>query len=225
MASPAWIMTEPVGKGWGLRSTPSSKWERLSPFPENWRELKDFSNSRLLCDRCYVISSLAGQPVFLVAATLRPETMYGQTNCWVQPDMDYVAFRTVKGDIFICTERSSFNMAHQGFTAEFGKIEYLLSLKGQDIMGLPLKAPLTSYDIIYTLPMLTIKDSKGQGSTSRWLWFWGEGTFCWIFFRNWYSDLCTFRCPWWLCCSQRSAKERGKDASLKAAQTNPLSSS
>ena len=28
-------------------------------------------------------------------------------------------------------------------------------------MGLPLKAPLTSYDVIYTLPMLTIKESKG----------------------------------------------------------------
>ena len=29
-------------------------------------------------------------------------------------------------------------------------------------MGLPLKAPLTSYDIIYTLPMLTIKEEKGK---------------------------------------------------------------
>ena len=28
-------------------------------------------------------------------------------------------------------------------------------------MGLRLKAPLTSYDVIYTLPMLTIKESKG----------------------------------------------------------------
>ena len=31
----------------------------------------------------------------------------------------------------------------------------------QDIVGLPLKAPLTSYDTIYTLPMFTIKDDKG----------------------------------------------------------------
>lgn len=28
-------------------------------------------------------------------------------------------------------------------------------------MGLPLKAPLTCYDVIYTLPMMTIKDDKG----------------------------------------------------------------
>ena len=30
-------------------------------------------------------------------------------------------------------------------------------------MGVSLKAPLTPYDIIYTLPMLTIKDDKGTG--------------------------------------------------------------
>lgn len=34
----------------------------------------------------------------------------------------------------------------------------------QDIIGLPLKAPLTSYDTVYTLPMLTIKFDKGQRS-------------------------------------------------------------
>ena len=33
----------------------------------------------------------------------------------------------------------------------------------QDLMGIALKAPLTSYDKIYTLPMLTIKENKGTG--------------------------------------------------------------
>ena len=28
-------------------------------------------------------------------------------------------------------------------------------------MGVALKAPLTSYEVIYTLPMLTIKEDKG----------------------------------------------------------------
>ena len=32
-------------------------------------------------------------PVFLLAATLRPETMYGQTNAWALPEGDYVAVR------------------------------------------------------------------------------------------------------------------------------------
>lgn len=106
---------------------------------------------------------LSGSPVYLVAATLRPETMYGQTNCWVRPDMKYVAFKLANGDIFICTERAALNMSYQGLTKENGKVDTLLRLTGQDIMGLALKSPLTCYDIIYTLPMLTIKEDKGTG--------------------------------------------------------------
>lgn len=109
------------------------------------------------------LSSLAGQAVFLVAATLRPETMYGQTNCWLHPDINYIAFRVKSGEVFVSTRRAALNMAYQDFTAEFGKIEVLLKLKGEDIMGLALKSPLTSYDVIYTLPMLTIKEDKGTG--------------------------------------------------------------
>ncbi len=107
-------------------------------------------------------SSLAGTPVFLVAATLRPETMYGQTNCWVRPDMNYIAFKTKDGEVFISTKRAATNMAYQGFTKEFGKFEIVLNIKGEDILGLPLKAPLSVYDVVYTLPMLTVKEDKGQ---------------------------------------------------------------
>ena len=42
-------------------------------------------------------------------------------------------------------------------------VEVVARLKGQDIMGVALSAPLTSYPKIYTLPMLTIKDNKGTG--------------------------------------------------------------
>ena len=69
--------------------------------------------------------------MYLVAATLRPETMYGQTNCWVRPDMDYIAFRVTSGEVFVCTKRAASNMAYQEFTEEFGKVVPLLFLKGQ----------------------------------------------------------------------------------------------
>jgi hypothetical protein len=36
------------------------------------------------------LSALEGQgKVYLMAATLRPETMYGQTNCWALPEGQY----------------------------------------------------------------------------------------------------------------------------------------
>ena len=76
-------------------------------------------------------SSLAGHPVFLVAATLRPETMYGQTNCWLHPDINYIAFRVKTGEVFISTTRAALNMAYQDFTSEFGKTQVLLRLKGE----------------------------------------------------------------------------------------------
>ena len=44
-----------------------------------------------------------------------------------------------------------------------GVVDVVAELTGQDIMGVPLGAPLTSYKKIYTLPMLTIKDNKGTG--------------------------------------------------------------
>lgn len=59
--------------------------------------------------------------------------MYGQTNCWVRPDMKYIGISTKSGEIFICTERSAKNMSYQGFTKEDGKFEVVLELTGQVI--------------------------------------------------------------------------------------------
>ena len=71
-------------------------------------------------------------------------------------------FETAKNEIFICNRQSSLNMAYQGLTPEQGKIDHILTLMGKDIIGLSLKAPLTKYDVIYSLPMENIKDNKGQ---------------------------------------------------------------
>ena len=106
--------------------------------------------------------------ISLVAATLRAETMYGQTNCWVRPDMRYIAFEVKLGngnekEVFVCTERAARNMSYQGFTENEGKIDILAKLTGQDIMGLGLQSPFCPYKRIYTLPMLTIKEDKGTG--------------------------------------------------------------
>lgn len=103
-------------------------------------------------------------PIYLVAATLRPETMYGQTNCWLHPDIKYIAFETTKNnEVWIATRRAARNMAYQGFTAVNGEVKVITEITGMELMGLPLSAPLTSNKVIYTLPMLTIKEDKGTG--------------------------------------------------------------
>lgn len=57
--------------------------------------------------------------------------MYGQTNCWLRPDMRYIAFETKDGEIFICTERAAKNMSFQGFTKVEGKFDIIAELTGQ----------------------------------------------------------------------------------------------
>jgi leucyl-tRNA synthetase len=75
-----------------------------------------------------------------MAATLRPETMYGQTNCWVLPEGSYGAFRGPQDDIYVMTARSSRNLSFQDRMPVEGHPEQLLELNGQDLIGVPLKA-------------------------------------------------------------------------------------
>ncbi|KAI4462763.1 leucyl-trna synthetase [Holotrichia oblita] len=133
-----------TGEGVGAQEYVLIKMKIVAPYPV---KLKKFSNKSM----------------FLVAATLRPETMYGQTNCWVRPDMKYIAFLTKSNEIFICTARAARNMSYQDFTTEEGKAPVVINLMGEDLLGCCLKAPMTIYETIYTLPMLTIKDDKGTG--------------------------------------------------------------
>ena len=51
--------------------------------------------------------------IFLVAATLRPETMYGQTCCFVSPKINYGIFKVSDNDYYVCTERAFKNMCYQ----------------------------------------------------------------------------------------------------------------
>ncbi|KAF0686771.1 Aste57867_21434 [Aphanomyces stellatus] len=109
------------------------------------------------------LASLAGYNVYLAPATLRPETMYGQTNCFVLPDGDYGAYRINETDVFVISRRSALNLAHQDYSRTWGQIECLLELKGWDLLGLPLSAPNAVYDTVYVLPLLTISMAKGTG--------------------------------------------------------------
>eukprot|EP00056_Hartaetosiga_gracilis_P022489 m.30897 g.30897 ORF g.30897 m.30897 type:complete len:1042 (-) comp9675_c0_seq1:131-3256(-) len=109
------------------------------------------------------LKQFEGKDVFLVAATLRPETMYGQTNCWMSPDIKYIAWKTKSGEVFVTTRRAARNMSFQYMTEKEGEVEVLAEIPGKELMGVKLDAPLSAYDHIYTLPMMTILESKGTG--------------------------------------------------------------
>jgi len=116
------------------------------------------------------VQELRNATVYLLAATLRPETMYGQTNCWVLPhdkegnDVYYGCYRThIPGEIVVVSEQAAVNMAYQSLSPSFGKAELVCRVKGADLLGLEVAAPLSQLKVVRTLPLLTISMGKGTG--------------------------------------------------------------
>eukprot|EP01125_Pyxidicula_operculata_P021751 TRINITY_DN8610_c0_g1_i1.p1 TRINITY_DN8610_c0_g1~~TRINITY_DN8610_c0_g1_i1.p1 ORF type:complete len:1095 (-),score=332.96 TRINITY_DN8610_c0_g1_i1:700-3957(-) len=111
------------------------------------------------------LASLESNPakVYLVPATLRPETMYGQTNCWVLPDGDYGAYKINDKEIFVCTARAARNLAFQDMSPEYGKVEELLTFQGKDLIGAAVRAPLSAYPVVYVYPLFSININKTTG--------------------------------------------------------------
>ena len=107
------------------------------------------------------LKQFEGRNVFLVAGTLRPETMYGQTNCFILPEGDYGVFEMKNDDLFIITERAARGFAHQEMTKVEFEYPSLANLKGQELIGKKVKAPMTTYEFVYVLPLPSISMTKG----------------------------------------------------------------
>ena len=112
-----------------------------------------------------------GARVFLVPATLRPETMYGQTCCFVGPKIKYGVFRVSDYEYYLVTQRAAWNMAFQGifFTSDHfprnaSELPPVLELTGSDIVGTLVNAPLSIHvDGVRVLPMESVLANKGTG--------------------------------------------------------------
>ncbi|ORZ36401.1 leucine-tRNA ligase [Catenaria anguillulae PL171] len=107
--------------------------------------------------------ALKNKQVYLVAATLRPETMYGQTNCFVGKDLEYGVWEISDSEAFVCTERAARNMSFQGFAKAKGVPVRLATVGGDDLIGTAVKAPLSKYDHVYVLPLDHVVANKGTG--------------------------------------------------------------
>ncbi|KAI1339979.1 hypothetical protein F5Y15DRAFT_381030 [Xylariaceae sp. FL0016] len=105
-----------------------------------------------------------GSKVFLVPATLRPETMYGQTCCFVGPKIRYGIFKASENEYFLVTDRAARNMAYQGVFSVEGKIEKVAEIDGSDVVGTLVHAPLSCHsEGVRVLPMETVLPTKGTG--------------------------------------------------------------
>ena len=99
----------------------------------------------------------------MVPATLRPETMYGQGNLFVSPAISYGLFQVSTDEFLLVTDRAARNMAFQGLFPKWGTYTKFMELKGSQIIGTLVHAPLSRCGNVYVVPMDTIKEAKGTG--------------------------------------------------------------
>ena len=93
---------------------------------------------------------------FLVAATLRPETVYGQTNLWVDPGAAY-AVADVDGEEWVLGRTAIEKLREQD-----RRVELRGEIKGELIVGGTCEAPMI-HRHIPILPTRFIDQSKGTG--------------------------------------------------------------
>jgi leucyl-tRNA synthetase len=77
------------------------------------------------------------EKTYLPAATFRPETIYGVTNIWVNPETDYVE-ATINGETWIISQEAAEKLKEQKHNVEGKK-----SFKGRELIGKTFENPIT----------------------------------------------------------------------------------
>ncbi|AHF79638.1 leucine--tRNA ligase [Thermococcus paralvinellae] len=87
-----------------------------------------------------------GEIIYLPAATLRPETVYGVTNMWLNPNATYVKAKVRykgKEEIWVVSKEAAYKLSFQD-----KEIEVLEEFKGEKLIGKYVKNPVTGDEII-----------------------------------------------------------------------------
>ncbi len=93
---------------------------------------------------------------YLPAATLRPETVYGVTNMWVNAKGDYVKAR-VDGEVYYISK-----VAFEKFRLQDHKVELLGEVRGDYFVGKTCVAPLTGKEVmVYNSSFVDVSNATG----------------------------------------------------------------
>ncbi len=77
----------------------------------------------------------------LIAATLRPETVFGQTNFWVNPDVEYARVK-VGEETWIVSAPAARKLSFQ-----MDDVEVLGQVRGKELLGMMCQAPMVGREI------------------------------------------------------------------------------
>lgn len=91
---------------------------------------------------CITIKFKLESSEILPCGTLRPETVYGVTNIWINPDVEYV-WTKVDGEVWLLSEQ-----AVQKLKDQLKKIQVIGKVKGEKLVGKYCENPVTKNKII-----------------------------------------------------------------------------
>jgi leucyl-tRNA synthetase len=107
-----------------------------------------------------LFSSSKSQEIRLPAATLRPETIFGVTNLWVNPNAKYVlvSFNDRDNENWIVSERASLKLREQ-----LKKFKVEKELSGKELVGTTVRHPFEPRKELTILPGDFVDQDNGTG--------------------------------------------------------------
>ncbi|WNY26575.1 leucine--tRNA ligase [Methanolapillus ohkumae] len=108
----------------------------------------------------YTLIKFRYKDLIFPCATLRPETVYGVTNLWLNPNIEYVKIRVEKDELeeFWVVSKEAYNKLK--FTD--WTVEFLEKCNAKELIGLKLKNPSTDNTIVI-LPASFVRGNNGSG--------------------------------------------------------------
>lgn len=108
----------------------------------------------------YTLIKFKYDDIVLPCATLRPETTFGVTNLWINPDLEHVKIKvTFEGrEEFWVVSRE----AYHKLTFTDREVEFIEDVDARSLIGIKVKNPLTGEEVI-TLPASFVKGENGSG--------------------------------------------------------------
>ncbi len=108
----------------------------------------------------YTLIKFTYDGMVLPCATLRPETTFGVTNLWVNPDIDHVKIRVTQNgneEVWVVSSQ-----AYRKLTFTDREVEFIEDVPASSLIGIHVLNPLTKARVI-TLPASFVKADNGTG--------------------------------------------------------------
>ncbi|WP_456395579.1 leucine--tRNA ligase [Thermococcus sp.] len=134
-------------KGLVVKGAHRVRWDPIVGTPLGDHDIMEGEDVQILD---YVIIKFIleenGEEVYMPAATLRPETVYGVTNMWLNPNATYVKAkvrRNGREETWIISKEAAYKLSFQD-----REIEVIEEFRGERLIGKYVKNPVTGDEVI-----------------------------------------------------------------------------